>query len=403
MPESFVIVGASLAGATAAATLRAEGFDGQVTLIGEEPQPPYERPPLSKQYLRGEHSFDQALVRPRDFYAAEGIDLRAGIRATRIEPADKIVELADGDNVAYDKLLIATGSRNRRLPVPGADLQGIRDLRRVTDADRIRAEATSTRRAVVVGMGFIGCEVAASLRQLEVEVTVVERAKAPLHRALGEKVGRVLEGVHRDHGVDLLLEDAVASFEGKDRVEAVSTHSGRRIECDFAVFGIGVEPVTDIAEGAGATVDNGILVDEYCRTSIEGIYAAGDVANHYHPVADKRIRVEHWQNALSQGAAAARSMLGKQEPYDEVPWFWSDQYDYTIHYAGFQGAWDELVIRGSLEARSFVAFYLKDRRLLASVGINRPRDVRRSMRLIKARAPVDPDRLEDEDVDLRKL
>ena len=273
MPESFVIVGASLAGATAAATLRAEGFDGQVTLIGEEPQPPYERPPLSKQYLRGEHSFDQALVRPRDFYAAEGIDLRAGIRATRIEPADKIVELADGDNVAYDKLLIATGSRNRRLPVPGADLQGIRDLRRVTDADRIRAEATSTRRAVVVGMGFIGCEVAASLRQLEVEVTVVERAKAPLHRALGEKVGRVLEGVHRDHGVDLLLEDAVASFEGKDRVEAVSTHSGRRIECDFAVFGIGVEPVTDIAEGAGATVDNGILVDEYCRTSIEGIYA----------------------------------------------------------------------------------------------------------------------------------
>ncbi len=403
MPERFVIVGASLAGATAAATLRAEGFDGQVTLIGEEREAPYERPPLSKQYLRGGHSFDKALVRPQGFYAAEGIDLRAGIRATRIEPAAKTIVLTDGGTVAYDKLLITTGSRNRRLSVPSADLQGIYDLRRVSDADRIRAEAASARRAAIVGMGFIGCEVAASLRQLGVDVTVIERAKAPLHRALGEEVGLVLEGIHRDHGVDVILQDAVARFEGEDRVEALTTQLGRRVDCDFAVFGIGVEPVTDVVAGSGIDVDNGIVVDEHCRTSIEGIYAAGDVTNHYHPVAARRMRVEHWQNALSQGAAAARSMLGKGEPYDEVPWFWSDQYDYGIHYAGFPGPWDELVVRGSLDDREFVVFYLKDRSVLACAGVNRPRDVRRSMPLIKARSPVEPRQLEDQDVDLRQL
>ena len=403
MPETFVIVGASLAGGGAAATLRQEGFDGKVILIGAEPQPPYERPPLSKDYLRGESLFEQALVQPPDFYGENGIETRFGVRAKRVDAAEKVVELGDGESVAYDKLLIATGGRNRRFPIPGLDLEGIYDLRTVADCERIRHEVAPGRKAVVVGMGFIGSEVAASLRQSGVEVVVVDRNKVPLRRVLGEEVGRVIEGIHRDHDATLIFEDTVAAFEGADRVERVVTQGGRRIECDFVVVGLGVEPVTELLAGTGAEIDNGIVVDEFCRTGVEGIYAAGDVANHYHPVFERRIRVEHWQNALNQGPAAAQSMLSQGKPYDEVPWFWSDQYEFNLQYTGFHTEWDELIVRGSMEERNFVAFYLKDRQVLAAVAINRGRDLRRSMRLIKAQRPVDATRLQDPDVDLREL
>jgi 3-phenylpropionate/trans-cinnamate dioxygenase ferredoxin reductase component len=403
MSETFVIVGASLAGGGAAATLRQEGFDGRVILIGAEPQPPYERPPLSKEYLRGESSFEQALVQPPDFYGENGIETRYGVRATRVDAAKKVVELGDGERVAYDELLVATGGRNRRFPVPGLDLEGVHDLRTVADCERIRAEIAPGRKAVVVGMGFIGSEVAASLQQSGVEVVVVDRNKVPLRRVLGEEVGRVMEGIHRDHGARLIFEDTVTAFEGSDRVERVVTQGGRRIECDFVVVGLGVEPVTELLADTGAQIDNGIVVDEFCRTGVEGIYAAGDVANHYHPVFERRIRVEHWQNALNQGPAAARSMLGKGEPYDEVPWFWSDQYDSNLQYAGFHTEWDDLVVRGSMEERNFVAFYRKDERVLAAVAVNRGKDLRRSMRLIKAQRPVDATKLQDPDVDLRAL
>jgi 3-phenylpropionate/trans-cinnamate dioxygenase ferredoxin reductase subunit len=377
MPETFVIVGASLAGGGAAATLRQEGFDGRVILIGAEPQPPYERPPLSKEYLRGEFSFEQALVQPPDFYGKNGIETRFGVRATRVDAAEKMVKLDDGERVAYDELLIATGGRNRRFPVPGLDLEGVHDLRTVADCDRIRHEVAPGRKAVVVGMGFIGSEVAASLGQSGVEVVVVDRNKVPLRRVLGEEVGRVIQGIHRDHGAKLI--------------------------CDFVVVGLGVEPVTELLADTGVQIDNGIVVDEFCRTGVEGIYAAGDVANHYHPVFERRIRVEHWQNALNQGPAAARNMLRKGEIYDEVPWFWSDQYDYNLQYTGFHTEWDELVVRGSMEERNFVAFYRKDGRVLAAVAINRGKDLRRSMRLIKAQRPVDATKLQDPDVDLRAL
>ena len=403
MPETFVIVGASLAGGGAAATLRQEGFDGKVILIGAEPQLPYERPPLSKEYLRGESSFEQALVQPPDFYSENGIETRFGVRATRVDAAEKVVEVDGGERVAYDGLLIATGGRNRRFPIPGLDLEGIYDLRTVADCERIRHEVAPGRKAVVVGMGFIGSEVAASLRQSGVEVVVVDRNKVPLRRVLGEEVGRVMEGIHRDHGAKLIFEDTVAAFEGADRVERVVTQGGRRIECDFVVVGLGVEPVTELLAGTGAEIDNGIVVDEFCRTGVEGIYAAGDVANHYHPVFERRIRVEHWQNALNQGPAAAQSMLSQGKPYDEVPWFWSDQYEFNLQYTGFHTEWDELIVRGSMEERNFVAFYLKDRQVLAAVAINRGRDLRRSMRLIKAQRPVDATRLQDPDVDLREL
>jgi 3-phenylpropionate/trans-cinnamate dioxygenase ferredoxin reductase subunit len=399
----FVIVGASLAGGMAAATLRQDGFDGDLKLIGAEPQPPYERPPLSKQYLRGEAPFEKALVRPAGFYEQNRIETLFGVRATRVDPVNRLVELDRGRAMHYDKLLVATGVRNRRLPIPGLDLDGVFDLRTVADADAIRSHVVSGRRAVVIGMGFIGCEVAASLRLKGVEVVAVEPLPSPLFRALGETVGQVIAATHREHGVDTIFEDVVTRFEGDGRVERVVTKRGRRIDCDFAVVGVGVEPAIDFIAGSGIETDNGIIVDEHCRTSVDGIYAAGDVANHYHPVFERRMRVEHWQNAMQQGAAAARSMLGTGKPYDAVHWFWSDQYDVNLQYAGFHQESDQIVVRGDLEARNFLAFYLNQRRIDAVVALNRGKDVRRVMPLIKARATVDPRELGDEGVDLRGL
>lgn len=401
--QTHVIVGASLAGATAAATLREEGYEGRVVLVGEEAHLPYERPPLSKEYLRGEVTFEHALVRTADFYAEQTIETRYDARAVRLNSAEKIVELANGERLPYDKLLIATGARNRRPPIRGLELDGVFDLRTVDDADRIRAEALSGQKAVVVGMGFIGSEVAASLRQLGVEVAVVAPGSVPLERVLGEEVGGVLAEIHRERGVELHFGDSVVAFEGSSRVERVVTAAGERIECDFAVIGVGVEPAVELAAGTGIEVDNGIVVDEYCRTNVEGIYAAGDVANHYHPVFERRIRVEHWDNALKQGPAAARNMLGKDESYGEVHWFWSDQYDTNLQYAGFHTTWDELVVRGSLEERSFVAFYCTEGRVLAAVAVNRGKDLGRSIPLIKARRPMEPAKLRDPDIDLRTL
>lgn len=398
---TFVIVGAGLAGGGAAATLRQEGFEGGIVLIGAEPQPPYERPPLSKEYLRGESPFENALLQPAGFYEENDIETRFGVRVTRVDSAERMVQLDGGEHVTYDRLLVATGGRNRRLPIQG--LEGIYDLRTVDDARRIRADITPGRKAVVVGMGFIGSEVAASLRQSGVEVAVVDRNEVPLRRVLGEEVGRVIGDIHRDEGVSMILEDRVASFEGAGRVERVTTERGRRIECDFVVVGLGTEPVTDLLAGTGASIDNGVVVDEYLRTNVEGIYAAGDIANQYHPVFERNIRVEHWQNALNQGPAAARNMLGRDEPYGEIPWFWSDQYEHNLQYAGFHTEWDELIVRGSMEERNFVAFYRKDERVLAAVAIGRGKDLRRSMPLIRGQQPVEAAGLRDLAVDLRAL
>jgi 3-phenylpropionate/trans-cinnamate dioxygenase ferredoxin reductase subunit len=287
-----------------------------VTLIGAEPEPPYERPPLSKGYLRGEAPFEKAQVRPLAYYADHGIDTVFGARATRIDASERIVELDNGRRVSFDALLVATGVRNRLLSIPGSDLPGIYNLRTVGDADRIREEMSPGRRAVVVGMGFIGSEVAASLRKTGLDVVAIDPGKAPLFRVLGETVGRTLADLHRAHGVRTIFEDTVAAFEGAGRVSAVVTKKGLRLECDFAVVGIGVVPVTEWLDGTGVQIDNGVVVDEYCQTNVPGIYAAGDVANHYHPVFGRHMRVEHWQNAIKQGTAAARNMLGKRIPYD---------------------------------------------------------------------------------------
>lgn len=400
---AYVIVGASLAGATAAITLRQEGLDGTVTLIGAEHEPPYERPPLSKAYLRGDAPFEKALVRPPAFYAEHGIDTMFGTSAVRIDTAQRVVELDDHRRVPFDELLIATGGRNRRVSIPGGDLKGVYSLRTVQDADRVRREIVSGRRAVVVGMGFIGSEVTASLRQKGVDVVAIDPSKTPLFRVLGEAVGQTLANLHRQHGVRAIFEDSVGAFEGTERVQRVVTQKGLRLECDFVIVGIGIEPVTDWLEGSGIHVDNGVIVDEYCETNVSGIFAAGDVANHYHPVFERRMRVEHWQNAIKQGAAAARNMLGRRAAYDDIHWFWSDQYDANLQYAGFHTTWQQLVVRGSVDSGSYLACYINDGRIDAAVGLNRAKDVRRVMPLIKSRRAVNLEQLRDEAIDLRSL
>ena len=409
--QQIVIIGASLAGARAAAVLREEGFDGEVHLIGKEPQPPYNRPPLSKGYLRGQERFEDQLVNPVAYYAEHDITLRLGTRATSIDPARKLVELEGGEHLEYDRLLVATGGRNRALSVPGADLDGIFQLRTVEDCDRIRAAARPGRRAVVIGLGFIGSEVAASLRQVGVEVAAVEGHPVPLARVLGKEVGEVLAAIHRDKGVELILEDSVAEFEGAGRVERVRTKKGRRLECDLVIAGIGIAPNSELLAAAGATVDNGVLVDERCRTSLPDVYAAGDVANHLHPIFG-RLRVEHCNNAFQQGRAVARSMLGREEPYDYLHSFWSDQYEHVIEYVGFAASWDRLVFRGRRESRKFLGFYLKEGIVHAAVGLNRggdPEDpkveseLKVIARLIRDRVRVEPAKLADEDVDLHRV
>jgi 3-phenylpropionate/trans-cinnamate dioxygenase ferredoxin reductase subunit len=401
MPR-FVIVGASLTGATAAATLREEGFDGEVVLVGEDRLPPYERPPLSKEYLRGQRRLDEAFVRPDDWYAENAIDTRFGVRAERVDLRERSVALDVGDPLSYDALLLATGSRNRRPPIPGIDLPGVFSLRTADDAVAVREAADRGSKAVLVGMGFIGAEVAASLRYRGLEVTTVESARTPLERVLGIELGRVIEGLHRDHGVEMHFQDAAERFEGDGRFEALVTREGRRIEGDLAVVGVGVEPATGLVEGTGVAVDGGVVVDEALRTAVPGVFAAGDVARHAHPVFGP-IRVEHFDNALKMGQHVARSMLGRIETFDDAHWFWSDQYDADIQMSGFAVSWDEMVIRGSLDERRFCAFLLKEGVLLSAFSIDWKRDVRRAMPLIRARVRPDRAQLADPGFDLRSL
>jgi 3-phenylpropionate/trans-cinnamate dioxygenase ferredoxin reductase component len=405
----IVIVGSGLAGGNAAATLREEGFAGPVVIVSREPGVPFGRPPLSKTYLRSEEDLEGWYVRPPDWYAEHGVDIRSASVAG-VDPAAHTVVLGSGEEISYQKILIATGARNRRLRNPGAELPGIHYLRTVAECDAIKQEAVPGRRAVVVGMGFIGCEVAASLTQLGVQVTAVFPGRAPLDRVLGGQVGALIGAIHRANGVELLAGDQVAAFEGAERLEAIVTATGHRVPCDFAVAGIGVEPDIPAAAGSSIAEDNGILVDELCRTSAADVYAAGDVANHLHPLFG-RIRVEHYNNAEKQGTAAARSMLGSTAPYDYVHTFWSDQYEHTIEYVGHATKWDEFVVRGSVEEGKLVGFYLVNGVVRAAVGLDRGGDpeldrdseMAASARLVAARARPAPGVLADEHADLWSL
>jgi 3-phenylpropionate/trans-cinnamate dioxygenase ferredoxin reductase subunit len=404
-----VIVGGGFSGGNAAATLREEGFAGPVVIVSREPGVPFGRPPLSKTFLRSEEDLEGWYVRPAGWYADHGVDIRRASVAG-VDPAAHTVVLDSGESISYQKVLIATGARNRRLGVPGAELPGIHYLRTVAECDAIKQEAVAGRRAVVVGMGFIGCEVAASLTQLGVQVTAVFPGRAPLDRVLGGQVGALIGAIHRANGVELLAGEQVAAFEGTERVEAIVTAAGRRIPCDFAVAGIGVEPDIPAVAGSSIAEDNGILVDEFCRTSAPDVYAAGDLANQLHPLFG-RVRVEHYNNAEKQGAAAARSMLGSTAPYDYVHTFWSDQYEHTIEYVGHVTKWDEFVVRGSLEEGKLVGFYLVDGVVRAAVGLDRGGDpeldrdseMAASARLVAARARPARGVLADEHADLWSL
>ncbi len=370
---SVVIVGAGLAGANGALELARLAPDAHVTLIGSEAHLPYQRPPMSKGFLRGTEPFEDALVAPRTEYERVGIDLMLGRKAVKLEPESKRIRL-DGDEVIpYDRLLIATGGRKRHLPFPGADREGVFDLRTVEDSERIRAAARAGARVVVIGLGFIGCEVAASLRMLGVEVTAIDPGRAPLIRVLGPEVAGVIAALHQSHGVQLVSGDGVDRLEGGERVERVVTTSGRKFECDFVVAGIGIDPEVDLLSAAGARISNGVEVDEYCRTSLPDVYAAGDIANHAHPLFG-RIRVEHYNNAEKQGRAAAASLLGRGVPYDYVHSFWSDQFDQTLEYVGFAREWDSVTIEGSLRDRDFIVRYLRGGKLLAAAAMGRGGD-----------------------------
>jgi 3-phenylpropionate/trans-cinnamate dioxygenase ferredoxin reductase component len=400
--STFVIVGAGMAGGKAAETLREEGFDGRIVLVGAEPHRPYERPPLSKDYLRAEGGVAW-LQEDEGWYAQHDVELRTSTVAESLDVAGSAVLLAGGERLAYDRLLLSTGAEPRRLPLPGADLEGVQLLRTIEDSDAIRAAIEAGGRLVVIGGGWIGCEVAASARQKGMDVTLVEPLELPLLRVLGPELGGFYRDVHADQGVELLLGTGVEAIEGSGRAERVRTSDGRSIDCDAVVVGIGVAPRTRLADGV-LDVDNGILVDERLRASAEGVFAAGDVANATHPVFERRVRVEHWANALEQGPAAARAMLGRDVRYDKVPYFFSDQYDVGMEYAGLHDPGsDELVVRGDMAGREFIAFWLRGERLMAGMNVN-VWDVSDPIQeLVRSGAPVDRARLADPDVPIDEV
>jgi 3-phenylpropionate/trans-cinnamate dioxygenase ferredoxin reductase subunit len=403
-PSTFVIVGAGLAGAKAAETLRAEGFTGRLLLLGEEAERPYERPPLSKAYLRGETDHDSLYVHQDGFYAAHDIELRPSTVVRSINPAARRLELASGERISYQRLLLATGAAPRRLRLPGAELDGVHYLRNRRDADQLAAAAARAEYAVVVGTGWIGSEAAASLRQLGREVTLIGPDTAPLARVLGPEIGVVYRDLHADHGVRLVLGARVAAIRGRDRVEAVVTADGRTISCDLVLVGVGAVPRTRLAEAAGLPVRNGILVNEQLEAvGAAGVYAAGDVAAAWHPRYQTYLQVEHWANALNQGPAAARNMLGVPTPYARLPYFYSDQYDLSMEYSGFAPTWDRVVVRGDPATRAFIAFWLKDQRVVAGMNANVWDVTEPIQALIRGGLSVDPARLADPDIPLDQV
>jgi 3-phenylpropionate/trans-cinnamate dioxygenase ferredoxin reductase subunit len=402
MTKTFVIVGAGMAGGKAVEALRDAGFDGRIVLLGAEAERPYERPPLSKDYLRGEAGRDAVyLQNDPAWYEQHAIELRTRTTVEALDVGSRAVVLAGGERVAYDALLLATGAQPRRPPIPGAELDGVHVLRTVEDSDALRAVLDAGGRLVVIGAGWIGCEVAASARQRGMEVAIVETQSLPLEGVLGRELGAFYRDVHAEHGVELHLASGVEAIEGAGRAERVRTADGAVLECAAVLLGVGVAPRTALAEGV-LRVDNGIVVDAGLRTSADDVFAAGDVANHEHPLFGP-LRVEHWANALEQGPAAARAMLGEDVSYERVPYFFSDQYDVGMEYAGHGRPDDEIVFRGDPATREFIAFWLRDGCVEAGMNVN-VWDVNDAIQdLVRDAATVDVDRLRDPDVPLDAL
>lgn len=393
--DSVVIAGGGLAGATAAFALRERGFEGRLTLVSEEQAPPYERPPLSKGYLRGESTLEQAQVRPLADYDAHGIELLRGRRAVTLDPTTRQLNLDDGTNLTYGALLIATGAAPRHLGSTPMSLAGVHYLRNAGDADAIRTAAADADKIAVIGGGWVGSEVTASLRQLGHDVTLISNLPRPLERVLGLEVAEVYRQLHLEHGVRL-AEGHVSFIQGDGSVDAVRLSNGERVPADLVVIGVGAMARLQLAMRGGLhMVEGGIAVDEYLRTSVPSIYAAGDVAAAWHPRFGRHVRVEHWDNAIEQGKAAAANILGANEPYARTPYFYSDQFDLGMEYRGFAPQWGRVVVRGDLAKREFLAFWLADGRVIAAMNANLWDDGDELQRLVESEERVDLSRLAD--------
>jgi 3-phenylpropionate/trans-cinnamate dioxygenase ferredoxin reductase component len=404
MYQQIVIAGSGQAAAQAVDTLRRKGFAGKLTVVGDEPWLPYQRPPLSKKYLTGALERERLLLRPAHFYAEHGVEIRGGRRVTEILRREQRVRLDDGALLAYDALLLATGSRPRPLPVPGSDLAGVHFLRTIADADRIRAECTPGRRLVIIGGGYIGLEVAASAHELGLEVTVLEMADRVMNRVTCGQLSAFYQSEHARHGVRIHCNEKVRALAGdphNGRVRAVLTENGAEHPADLVIVGVGVLPADEVAAAAGLTCDNGIVTDECCRTDDAAIWAAGDCANHPSRHYGRRLRLESVDNAFEQGATVALNLLGTHTVHDKVPWFWSDQYDLKLIIVGVCTGFDTLVMRGAQARRSFSICYLRGGELIALDSVNAPKDQMAARKLIAAHARPDPDKLADPAISLK--
>lgn len=401
--QTFVVIGAGQAGGWTAKTLRDDGFEGRVIIIGDENFAPHERPPLSKEVLLGDAEKDVCLLWPPGTLEDAGIELRLGESVASIDADGHTLTLGNGETIGWNKLMIATGGRARTLPVDGADMDGVYTLRTIDDAEAIRARLTSGANVLVVGAGWIGLEVAAAARKSNANATVIELADRVCARALTQEMSDWVHALHVRHGVDIRLSAAFERFEGDGKLERAVLGDGTAIACDIAVIGIGLVPNTELAEQAGLAVDNGIVVDEHGQTSHPDIYAAGDVTNHPNPLLGRRVRLESWENAQNQAINAAKAMLGAPQSYAEIPWFWSDQYDANIQMMGLPEDWNETVTRGDRDAGEFIEFYLKDGEIQGAAAINNPRDLRFTRRMMTSGKKFDAASLADPDVKLQKL
>jgi NADPH-dependent 2,4-dienoyl-CoA reductase/sulfur reductase-like enzyme len=401
--DGIVIVGAGHAGGRAAEALRAAGFAGPVTLLGEERHPPYERPPLSKELLEGAVPVEKAYLHPASWYEEARIALRLGARVAAIDRGAQRVRLEDGTSLPYAGLLLATGARPRRLPIPGGDGPRVHYLRVIEDSLALRAQLVPGRRLAVIGAGFIGLEVAAVARKRQCAVTVLELAPEPLGRVAAAPLGAYFGALHRRHGVDLLTGVAIEAIEAQGDGVTLVAKDGATFAADLVAVGIGAEPNTELAAAAGLAVDDGVVVDEWGRSSDERIFAAGDVTRHRNPLLGRHIRLEAWQNAQNQAIAVAKVMAGGREPFAEVPWFWSDQYDVNLQTAGVAEGWDRLLWRGAASDPAFTLFYMAGDRPVAAATVNNARDMRFARMLIARGAPVDAARLADKAVKLQEL
>ena len=401
--QTFVIIGAGQAGGWAAKTLRDQGFEGRVVIVGDEDFAPHERPPLSKEVLLGDAEKESCLLWPPGTLEEADIEMHLGVSVKSIDADGHTMSLSNGETLAWNKLLIATGGRARSLDVDGVDLDGVYTLRTIEDAEGIRARLTAGAKVLVIGAGWIGLEVAAAARKRDASATVVEVADRVCARALTEDMSQWVHALHERHGVDIRLTTAFSHFAGEEKLEKAVLGDGSEIDCDVAVIGIGLIPNTELAESAELDIDNGIVVDENGQTSHPDIFAAGDVTNHPNALLGRRVRLESWENAQNQAINSAKAMLDIKEPYSEIPWFWSDQYDANIQMMGLPEAWDQTVTRGDREAGEFIEFYLKDGEMQGAAAINNPRDLRFTRRMITSGKKFDADALADPDVKLQKL